>query len=125
MAKTKRKLPRPPRIKFPILFAKGDLVREVDHRNFGFSNMGPGGNAAYQRERKARWEKTEKGRLHIIDKVDMNADDGSIQYSTNRGAWYQHHQFSLVERASSRTLNLLLRDLRMETAGYYEEDEEL
>ena len=50
--------------------------------------------------------------IHIINAYDVILD----KYSTNRGAWYKHTDFKLIEECSANSIEKLRKDI------YYEED---
>lgn len=50
-----------------------------------------------------------KGERHIIH--DVTIDTGSLQYSTNQGAWFSHNEFKLLEPCSAKSLRALKRSL--------------
>ena len=106
---------RTPRVTFPVPFRMGDVVEEIAPRGFGASS-----EKDYLQRRRAEWEKTGKGRRHVICGVKMR-NEGYLDYSTDHGAWYPHSSFKLVEESNQKTLNQILRDQRIETEEDYEE----
>lgn len=116
-SRPKRRKPRIPRIKLPIPFRLGDVVREVKPRDFGsYCAPDDSDGSKYKARRQAEWENRDRGRTHIIHETKLRVD-GYIEYSTNHGAWFPHTSFELVEACSTNSLNRLLRDYRAEIEG--------
>ncbi len=52
----------------------------------------------------------EKGVNHIIHECKYHGQ-GVFYYSTNLGAWFNHQEFKLIQKATKKTLNQLDKDL--------------
>lgn len=62
--------------------------------------------------------KRELGEYHIIHEVNIEEDE--YQYSTNRGAWYDHQQFKLVRECCAETMAQLRKSIQDEEDSNYE-----
>lgn len=65
---------------------------------------------------------TKKGGIHIIAEVNLDSfmQYGEYQYSTDRGAWYEHSKFSLVRECDKASIKKLKKTLQAE----FSEEEE-
>ncbi len=50
--------------------------------------------------------------IHIIESADIN--DGSIEYSTHKGAWFEHADFKLVRECDAASMKELIKSIRDE-----------